>query len=255
MLPYLIAGAIGFGIAKLFEDDKLSKYADGGLIAPNGKPSNLTPEQYKLVRTPAFKQWFGDWENDPENSSKVVDSNGEPLVVYHGTKNRFNTFKYGKFGFGFFSPTYKIARAFSSVKGQILEVFLSIKNPKIYTSNDKEYFNDPYQIFRSDVYSIEGYDTKYANKYGIAEWYLDEPIDTPKRYILKLKNEDYNGVIIKDTKADSYYGDNELNTQIFAFEPNQIKLADGTNTTFDGNNPDIRFNGGGEVNKKLILDL
>ena len=27
--------------------------------------------------------------------------------------------------------------------------------------------------------------------------------------------------------------------------PNQIKLADGTNTTFDGSNPDIRFDGGG----------
>ena len=32
-------------------------------LAPNGKPSNLTPEQYRLVRTPAFKKWFGDWEN------------------------------------------------------------------------------------------------------------------------------------------------------------------------------------------------
>jgi len=48
MLPYLIAGAIGYGIAKLFEDDKSPKYTDGGsvLLAPNGKPSNLTPEQY-----------------------------------------------------------------------------------------------------------------------------------------------------------------------------------------------------------------
>ena len=32
MLPYLIAGAIGYGIAKLFEDDKAPKYADGGLV-------------------------------------------------------------------------------------------------------------------------------------------------------------------------------------------------------------------------------
>jgi hypothetical protein len=56
------------------------------LLAPNGKPSNLTPEQYKLVRTPAFISWFGDWENDPENSSKVVDENGEPKVVLNGGK-------------------------------------------------------------------------------------------------------------------------------------------------------------------------
>lgn len=32
------------------------------LLAPNGKPSNLTPEQYRQVRTPEFKNWFGDWE-------------------------------------------------------------------------------------------------------------------------------------------------------------------------------------------------
>lgn len=32
------------------------------LLAPNGKPSNLTPEQYRQVRTPEFKRWFGDWE-------------------------------------------------------------------------------------------------------------------------------------------------------------------------------------------------
>lgn len=32
------------------------------LLAPNGKSSNLTPEQYRQVRTPEFKKWFGDWE-------------------------------------------------------------------------------------------------------------------------------------------------------------------------------------------------
>ena len=36
-----------------------------------------------------------------------------------------------------------------------------------------------------------------------------------------------------------------------AFEPNQIKLADGTNTTFDGNNPDIRFDDGGKTATNL----
>ncbi len=64
------------------------------LLAPNGKESNLTPEQWAQVRTKAFKAWFGDWENAPENASKVVDENGEPLVVYHGAPLDFgNTFK------------------------------------------------------------------------------------------------------------------------------------------------------------------
>ena len=30
--------------------------------APNGKPTNLTEDQWIAVRTPAFKAWFGDWE-------------------------------------------------------------------------------------------------------------------------------------------------------------------------------------------------
>jgi len=64
--------------------------------APNGNQTNLTERQWVQVRTPSFKAWFGDWEkfagmqggvwSDADNQvSKVVDDNGEPLVVYHGT--------------------------------------------------------------------------------------------------------------------------------------------------------------------------
>ena len=66
--------------------------SQGRLLAPNGKISNLTEKQYAQVRTKAFKRWFGDWENDPANASKVVDENGEPLVVYHGSKSILNVF-------------------------------------------------------------------------------------------------------------------------------------------------------------------
>lgn len=67
------------------------------LKAPNGADTKLNPEQWAMVRTKAFKDWFGDWENDPANASKVVDENGEPMVVYHGTDRAafaaFNTKK------------------------------------------------------------------------------------------------------------------------------------------------------------------
>lgn len=39
-----------------------------------------------------FKEWFGDWENDPEHSSKVVDKDGKPLAVYHGSFSLFDSF-------------------------------------------------------------------------------------------------------------------------------------------------------------------
>ena len=49
--------------------------------APNGNATNLNEAQWIDVRTKRFKDWFGDWQNDAENASKVVDENGEPLVV------------------------------------------------------------------------------------------------------------------------------------------------------------------------------
>lgn len=69
----------------------------GWLKAPNGRPSNLDNRQWVQVRTPSFKKWFGDWEayagqpggvwnDDAGKVSKIVDENGEPQVVYHGSK-------------------------------------------------------------------------------------------------------------------------------------------------------------------------
>lgn len=110
--------------------------------APNGKDTNLTEDQWLSVRTEAFKSWFGDWEHDPENASKVVDKNGEPLVVYHGTQNRgFKVFEKsmmrsggakknkGKnlYGDGFyFASDYYTAQSYGR---NILECFLNIRNP------------------------------------------------------------------------------------------------------------------------------
>lgn len=61
------------------------------------------------TRAKAFKDWFGDWEKDPDNASKIlnretgepaesspysqaVDDDGNPVVVFHGTTHDFNTF-------------------------------------------------------------------------------------------------------------------------------------------------------------------
>ena len=69
---------------------------DQWMKSPNGSDTNLTEQQWLQVRTPAFKEWFGDWENDTVNASKVVDDNGEPLVLYHGAKTDFWTFDMGQ---------------------------------------------------------------------------------------------------------------------------------------------------------------
>lgn len=46
-----------------------------------------------------FREWFGDWlQEDKTNVSKVVDENGEPLVVYHGTLSEFSVFDFNRLG-------------------------------------------------------------------------------------------------------------------------------------------------------------
>ena len=60
------------------------------------KEKPLTPaEDYKAngVRAASFKKWFGDWEDDPDNASKVVNKDGEPQETYHLSKVRDATGK------------------------------------------------------------------------------------------------------------------------------------------------------------------
>lgn len=116
------------------------------LVKPGGPVSNLDERQYAQVRTKAFKDWFGDWENNPSESSKVVDENGEPLVVYHATNKIFNTYKerdgihFGSYSTALgaasekFDPTFDtIEEAQASIakgKFRINQEFLNIRNLK-----------------------------------------------------------------------------------------------------------------------------
>lgn len=72
---------------------KNSAIANGTFMkAPNGNPTNLNERQWLQVRTKNFINWFGDWINNPDKASKVVDENGEPKVMYHSTTGEFTTF-------------------------------------------------------------------------------------------------------------------------------------------------------------------
>ena len=62
------------------------------------------------IKSDNFKNWFGDWENNPSKASKVVNEDGTPKVVYHGTD---------KGGFYVFDPKMsddKISLFFSDSK-------------------------------------------------------------------------------------------------------------------------------------------
>lgn len=116
----------------------------GGKEAYALADTELTYELWVKVRTPRFKSWFGDWENDPANASKVVHPRtGEPLVVYHGSKAkpenahlRFDRSE-AKGGRPFFaSDDQRIAETYIDYDTTALEVKYVDNEFKVFTNPD-----------------------------------------------------------------------------------------------------------------------
>ena len=111
------------------------------MTAPNGAKTHLSEQQWLQVRTPEFKKWFGDWENDAANASQVLDENGEPKVVYHGTATEFNEFKqgHGLLGDGIYlTDSFDIADVYANVRGKngfVIPLFVNIRNAFKTTGN------------------------------------------------------------------------------------------------------------------------
>lgn len=197
---------------------KQQAVADGSFMkAPNGADSNLTEDQWLTVRTEAFKRWFGDWENTPQNASKVVDENGEPRVVFHGTDERrrvFDTDYLGSksgggagtnYGF-FFAYHYNHAQYWAdnatNGKGGVVEhVFLNIRDPWEATIEDDGGLSLEREADNMDAYCNDGA-------------ILD-------------------GVIDDDTM--------QQDTVAIVAHSNQIKSATDNRGTFDAGSPDITF--------------
>lgn len=186
------------------------------LKAPNGKPTNLTPKQWVQVRTKAFKHWFGDWESNPDNASKIVDANGEPLVVWHRTPNNFTSFDvekigsstdWGAFGMGFyFSADPEQYRMYGQNK---LAVFLNAKNPLRLTADNAYEIKAPF--FGSD-YSWDK--------------------ESSEKFTERVKSSGYDSVVY----IDGGYGVDEY----VVYNPTQIKSAEINSGEFDPTDPDIR---------------
>lgn len=176
-------------------------------LATNGEPSNLTPEQYTQVRTPEFKAWFGDWENDPQNASKVVDENGEPLVVYHGTTQSDLTEFYG----GWWSANKAVTKEFGNER---YAAFLNIRNP-LEDDEMLDIFNGQNGTEYEDVYDLD---------FNLRDYFA-----------ARLANLPNDGIITFD---DS----NAVSDMAYAVkEPTQIKSATENVGSFSPTNPDIRF--------------
>lgn len=221
--------------------------ADGTFMkAPNGANTNLTEDQWLAVRTAAFKNWFGDWEHDPQNASKVVDENGEPRVVYHGSHQWFTSFNDGKqrqqsgapAGTIFANDNREIAVSFADYYG-------GHADEVILDPNDERHPRYSWGIYR------EGgiYDLFMNVRNPLVVDFEGRPwLDSSKggdinALCSKAKESGHDGVIALNI-VDAGLNDQEnvpASTDYVAFDSVQVKSAAQNRGTYDPKNPDITF--------------
>lgn len=168
----------------------------------DGKPSKLFNDLLGLTDrkgaieikaktlSKSFKQWFGD--------SKVVDENGEPLIVYHGTNNIFSEFKKGINESIYTTPL----KNYSEVYGKSMPLFLKIDS----LLNVSTLLND--DSFKDFLKNNEG------NGFDLKDLF-----NTKNQVLISLTNRNFLIDYYKSKGFDGLKGSNEFSV----FEPNQIK--------------------------------
>ena len=227
-------------------------------LAPNGKPSILYQSYKDLgyseqeverltaqVYSDSFLNFFGDWLNNPQNASKVVDENGQPLVVRHqsqsaekftsfiekATKNKWSVSKKGLYFSSISSE--RLNEQYNRTKiGNQYQVFLNIRN--ILDLKDKTVFdfNNNESLNYGDLLNRNDYNSDKVDENE--NYFRIEEIDS--KSLTKLKKLNYDGVW-GNRKSEEWQATDE----IVAFNPNQIKSATENIGTFSTDSNDIRF--------------
>ena len=182
-----------------------------GRPAPAIQPTPAAEPAFSREQTvtPQFKNWFGD--------SKVVDEEGKPKVVYHGTRNDFSEFKmFGGLPHGMYftdNPEYASSYTLANMQemgANLKPSYLSIKHPASYEKFVSELRND--NLGRADA-------------------------------IKRLQAQGYDGAIVTQAEEWQIKDLPDLhNTHVYiAFDPTQIKSAIGNRGTFDPESANILF--------------
>ncbi len=195
---------------ELFEE----KMADPSLQDEQGALPDFAvdaeQQHWDIIGTDSFKNFFGDWQNDPGNASKVVDADGKPLIVYHGTNltevNKGKPF-YEFYPGSHFGTVGQSQNVISETAGRTktYPVYLNIRNPKRVQDTPEDW---------------EG---------THSEWW--------EKQIRRAKEQGYDGLVY----LNKYEGRQHPADSWIAFYPEQVKSARENIGTYDPTNPDIRY--------------
>ena len=191
--------------------------------------TELDYRQWVQVRTPSFKAWFGDWQNDPKNASKVVNpKTGEPLVVYHGTAADFAVFD-------------KERSNSQSKTGVPHGAFFFTDNPEVADSYTVEYQGDFIKTYRDGARTMPLFlnirKPLKVNAKG-ENWnyilYKGEDHTTNSLAEMAQHSGKNDGVLIARVRDRGRGAVQAKHATVFAtFDPAQIKSATGNSGAFD----------------------
>jgi hypothetical protein len=109
-----------------------------------------------------LKQWFG--------KSKIVDKNGKPMVVYHGSSSYFEQFDIGmignKHGTGsghgfYFTDSYELAKGYAEGNSaNVMHIYLKIEQPMTLTQrkiNRAKFKEILMELYKKDKEALSNY--------------------------------------------------------------------------------------------------
>jgi len=193
----------GFDSIVLVQDDEIKELA---VINENVKQ---TGQQFlfqsDIIKTENFKKWFGD--------SKVVDKDGNPLVVYHGTNAKFDTFDKNvqqKTDAGFYGKGFYFSNSETGFGSTSMPVYLTIKTPFIIDNNTD------FSKYKNLGVKINNSNNRLSGDFSNSKLELENSALFAKL----LKDDGYDGVIVNNSEV--------FDIEYIAFEPNQIKSINNT---------------------------
>ena len=213
---------VGVKNGKTYYDHRLTKIEKGSLLDSLNGLSNSVAEKQQTSFTGKDSKLLSILQT---NSSKVVDKNGEPMVVYHGTLadglRQFSTdfigsrYSYDEKGFFFISnrkiaDDYAVSEFDASRRGEVIDAYVSLGNPLVVNSEWCRKNGLGSNVFKdNDV--IEFWDNYQS--------------------LIVEESEQNDGVIVTDGET----------SMVVAFFPNQIKSATGNNGNFSTTEDDILY--------------
>ena len=213
---------VGVKNGKTYYDHRLTKIEKGSLLDSLNGLSNSVAEKQQTSFTGKDSKLLSILQT---NSSKVVDENGEPMVVYHGTLadglRQFSTdfigsrYSYDEKGFFFISnrkiaDDYAVSEFDASRRGEVIDAYVSLGNPLVVNSEWCRKNGLGSNVFKdNDV--IEFWDNYQS--------------------LIVEESEQNDGVIVTDGET----------SMAVAFSPNQIKSATSNNGNFSTTEDDILY--------------